>query len=85
MSSELNRGLHVSRSCMRMSLLSALLMDLDRMGRTWTRRIDRDGPVVYDPTSFGRLRLHEDECLFCALLVSSSSKGVQGDVPRQQP
>jgi hypothetical protein len=70
---------------MRMSLLSALSEEMVWMRRTWTGRIDRDGPVVHDPTSFGRLRLHENECLFCALLVSSFSKGVQRDVPGRQP
>ena len=70
---------------MRMSLLSALFMELKREGLTWTGRIDGNGTVIYDPTSLGRLRLHEDECLFCALLVSSSSKGVGRDVQEQQP
>jgi hypothetical protein len=70
---------------MRMSLLLALIVMLEWRRRTWTGRIDGDGTVVYDPTSLGRLRLHEDECLFCALLVSSFSEGVQRDVPTQQP
>jgi hypothetical protein len=83
--SELDRGWHVWRSCMRTSLLSALFLDLDRMGRTWTGRINGDRTVVYYPTSFGRLRLHEDECLFCALHVSSSFIGVRRDVQGQQP
>jgi hypothetical protein len=55
------------------------------MRHTWTGRINGDGTVVYNPTSFGRLGLHEDECLFCALLVSSFSKGVERDAQEQQP
>jgi hypothetical protein len=39
--------------------------------RTRTRGVDRDGSVVYDPASFGGLRLHEDEGLFRALSISS--------------
>jgi hypothetical protein len=71
---------------MRMSLLSALpKVGVKLRGLTWTGRINGDGTVIHYPTSFGRLGLHENECLFCALLVSSSSKGVERDVQEQQP
>jgi len=71
---------------MRMSLLSAQSkVGRKQRGLTWTGRVDGNGAVVYDPTSFGGLGLHEDECLFCALLVSSFSKGMGKDVQEQQP
>ena len=52
---------------------------------TWTRRIDGDGTVIYDSASFWRLGLHENECLFRALLISFFLRGVRGDVRGQQP
>jgi hypothetical protein len=70
---------------MRTSLLLALFMDLGREGLTWTGGIDGNGTVVDDPTSFGGLRLHEDECLFCALIISFRFRGMRRDAPGQQP
>jgi hypothetical protein len=70
---------------MRTSLLSALLKELEWRRRTWTRRIDGDGTVIDDSASLWRLGFHEDESLFCALLVSSFSNGVERDVQEQQP